>query len=235
MELSTQSRNSQAVSRGDWLAFGVWWILLIFGYFYVAGVLCQRDNPFRSGNPGFRDFVLVALVGPLLFFAGPRHNWKPARFSVRDIFRWNGLCYLLPFFLALHWEYLGDAIGAQFSLKPADLHSLDSRATTVLAVAVCIVITLLTFHLVWAHRAAILYPYITFLCGIPCLIWAITIVLGDSHYLHVHHYCLGAFLFPFFRFRNFLSLVAQATFLGLAVEGISRWGMDPMWYSAVAR
>jgi len=235
MELSTESRNSQTVSRGDWLSFGAWWILLVFGYCYVAGILCQRDNPFRSGNPGFSDFVFVALVGPLLFSAGPRHHWKTARFSAWEIFRWNDLCYLLPFFLVLHWEYLGDAIGTQFSLKPADLRSLDSRSTAALAVAISIITTLLTFHLVWAHRAAILYPYVACLCGILCLIWGVTVVLGGSHYIHVHHYCLGAFLFSFFQFRNFLSLVAQAVFLGLAVEGISRWGIDPMWYSTVVR
>jgi hypothetical protein len=43
---------------------------------------------------------------------------------------------------------------------------------------------------------------------------------------------VGAFLFPFFRFPRVPSIIAQAVFLGLAVEGISRWGMDAVWYAA---
>ncbi|MDG2130854.1 MAG: hypothetical protein P8K08_22840 [Fuerstiella sp.] len=235
MEQPQENNNSKAVSRTDWKYFGVWWIFLVLGYCYVANILCQRENPLQSGNPGFRDFAVVALVGPLLYLVGPRHNWKPSTSSATQIIRWNGLCYLVPFFLALHWEYIGDAIGAHFSLRPADLQSLDLRSMAALAVGVFIIVVLLSCHFVWAHHAKILYPYLVVLCGIPCVICAMMFFLAESHYIHVHHYCLGAFLFPFFRFRNRPSLVAQATFLGLAVEGVSRWGMDPLWYSTGAR
>ncbi len=228
---SPNYHKSQTGSWTDWLAFGGWWVLLISGYCYVAGFLCQRSNPFQSGNPGVADFVIIALCGPLLYLLGPIHNWNPVKRSAWSILKWNGVCYLLPFFLVLHWNYLGHAIGAQFSLKPGDLSSLDARSLGALVAAVLIIVALLACHLFWAHRAGILYPYLAVLCGVPCIVWIITFFLSDSHYIHVHHYCLGALLFPFFRFRNVLSLVAQAAFLGLAVEGISRWGMDPMWYS----
>ena len=227
------STEKPAAKSASWPALCVWLGFLAAGYAYVAGFLCQRDHPFHSGNPGIRDFTLVLLLGPVLFMLGPRHNWNPHRFSALAILKWNGMCYLLPFFLTLHWEFLGHAIGAQFSLKAADLAALDRRSGGALAVGVTTITGLLVSHLAWARRAKILYPYATLLCGIPCLIGIITLLLGDGYYLHVHHYCLGTLLFPFFRFRNQFSLTAQAVFTGLAVEGISRWGMDPMWYASV--
>lgn len=214
---------------GGRFSFGSWFVLVACGYLYVAGVLCGRSNPFLSGN-GLRDFFLVVLLSPLFYYLGPRHNWHPAAVTARAILKGNVLCYLLPFFLALHWEFLGKALGAQFSLKGADLGALGPRSVIVVVVAFAAIAGLLAYHLVWAHHAEILRPYIAALIGIPTIVGIITVSLGDAAYLHVHHYNLGAFLFPFFRFRKVSSLVAQAFFLGLAVEGIARWGMDPLWY-----
>jgi len=232
--LEPENNDQTRQWRAHWLSFGAWWVLLMSGYVYVAGILCQRQNPFESGNSGAREIVLLTLLSPLLYLLGPRHNWQSDAHSAVAILKWNGACYLLPFFTVLHWEFLGDAIGAQFSLKPADLSSLSPRSLAVLVVATIAIVSILTSHLFWARREGILYPYASALFGILFLIAVITIILSKTHYIHVHHYCLGAFLFPFFRFRNVLSLAAQAVFLGLLVEGISRWGMDPLWYPAVS-
>ena len=216
---------------GGWRSFGAWLGLVAGGYVYVASVLCGRGNPLLSGN-GIWDFALVVVLSPLFFCLGPRHNWRPPDMSARAMFKWNGLCYGLPFFVALHWEYLGNALGAQFSLKSADLGALDPRSAVALAIGLATIAGLLAYHLARARRAGILGSYVVTLTGIPCIVALITLSLGDACYLHVHHYNLGAYLFPFFRFRTLPSLVAQAVFLGLAIEGVSRWGMDPMWYCA---
>lgn len=214
-----------------WLGFGAWLLVLVAGYAYVAGVLCGRGNPFHSGNGTLADFLIVLALSPLFFWLGPRHNWRPARMKLLTVLCWNGLCYLVPFFLALHWEPLGNALGANFSLKAADLASLNPRAAIVLAVGFWAIAGLLGLHLVWARRDRVLRTYLAALLGVPAVVGMITLSLGSTAYLHVHHYCLGAYLFPFFRFRRVASIVAQAVFLGLAIEGISRWGMDPLWYS----
>ncbi|MDG2124512.1 MAG: hypothetical protein P8J87_12480 [Verrucomicrobiales bacterium] len=137
---------------------------------------------------------------------------------------------MLPFFLALHWEYVGSFLDVNFSLKASHLGSLDPHSTIVLGAAVLGIVALLVLHLVWAWQEGIHYPYVAALVGIPLLIGTSSLLLGDGYHIHVHHYCLGAFLFPFFRFRKLTSMVSQGFFLGLAIEGISRWGMDPLWY-----
>ena len=231
--MTTRKRTEGDDERllGRWLPFGAWVVLLASGYLYVAGVLCRRSSALLSGNGGVWDLLLVVVLSPLFFYLGPRHNWRPTKMSARAILEWNGLCYLFPFFAALHWEFLGNALGTGFSLKGADLGSLDQRSAVVLAVALATIAGLVASHLVWARRDGIVRPYVAALIGIPCVVGIITLSLSDAYYLHVHHYCWGAFLFPFFRFRKVPSLVAQAVFMGIAVEGISRWGMGPLWYS----
>lgn len=228
-EQSMTAENNQCL-RGGRLSFGAWLALVVGGYLYVAGVLCGRANPIHSDN-GAVDFFLVVLLCPLFYYLGPRHNWPPARRSAGTILTWNGLCYTLPFFLALHWAFLGPALGVRFALKSSDLGSLSSRSAVVLGVGLVALAVLLASHLVQARGAGILRGYLAALLGIPCALGIITMSLGDGHYLHVHHYNWGAFLFPFFRFRNVSSLVVQALCLGIAVEGIARWGMDPVWYA----
>ena len=211
--------------------FAAWAAVVVGGFAYVSSVLCDRVNPFHSGNGSSADLVVIVLLSPLLFFLGPRQNWRPAEVSAVSVLRWNGLCFVLPFFLALHWESVGGILGVRFSLKSADLGSLDARAAVVAAVALPAVVGLVVCHLVWAKRRGILGRYLGALLGIPCGLAIATVLLGDGYYLHVHHYCVGAFLFPFFCFRRVISLVAQGFFLGLAVEGVSRWEADPLWYA----
>lgn len=215
---------------GEVLSFGTWLVLVVGSYLYVSGVLIGRGDPFLSGNGGW-DLLLVVVFYPLFFVLGPRHNWLPTVMSPRTVLEWNGLYYLVPFFLALHWDSVGRALGVSFSLRGDDLGSLDARGTIILIIALAVLAGLLTYHVVWARRSGILRPYLAALIGIPCVVAIIIVSLGDQFYVHVHHFILGAFLFPFFRFRTVPSLVAQAVFLGLAVEGISRWGIDPLWYS----
>jgi hypothetical protein len=192
--------------------------LIVAGFAYVSVVLCGRSDPLLSGNDTRLDLAFVLALAPPLYLLGPRENFR------------IGPAYVLPFFAALHFEYLGRALGVAFSLKSADLSSLSPRAALALAAAALGIGALLAWHFVLARRAKILGRYAAAFAAVPLAVAAITWRLRETHYLHVHHYCLGTYLFPFFRFDRTLSRAAHAVFLGIAVEGVSRWGMDPVWY-----
>jgi len=88
------------------------------------------------------------------------------------------------------------------------------------------------YHLWQAKQAHRLGRFIAEFCLVIAALAVITWAISDTHYLHLHHYCVGLILFPFCRFPTVISLVCQAFFLGMAVEGVARWGLDPVWYVA---
>jgi hypothetical protein len=51
--------------------------------------------------------------------------------------------------------------------------------------------------------------------------------VGDE--FHLHHYFLMMMLLPFTRFRHPFSAMCQGFFLGVHMDGMLRWGMDPLW------
>lgn len=204
--------------------------MLFAGFAYVSVVLCNRPRFWESGNDSFGEFVFFLTACSGLFLLGPRHNWLPNEPSFQTCLAWSGLGYVVPFFAMLHWEYVGDAIGANFSLTGSDLTSLTPTSLAALIAAVVAIVMLLALHFRSVWKTSGMRRDVLWLGVIPIAVTIITMVLAESHRLHVHHYCLGMFLFPLFRFRNRISVAAQAAFLGLAVEGVARWGMDPVWY-----
>jgi hypothetical protein len=210
--------------------FGAWLALIVLGFAYVSVVLCGRSNPFVSRYDRYSDLVTLVGLAPFFYFLGPRHNFPRLDGSPRRVLSQLGLCYVLPFVLALHLDGVGDLVGVHFSLKASDLRGLDLAGEIVLVGSALLVVGLLGYHFVLARREGILLPYSAAFVAVPSVVALVTSFLRDTHYLHVHHYLYGAFLFPFFRFEPAVSRVAQATFLGICVEGASRWGLDPVWY-----
>lgn len=209
----------------------IWLAMILAGYIYVSVILCGRRNPFASDNNQIFDFLIVLVTGGALFWFGPYQNWLIQHRKTNSIINWAFLATVLFFYLALHWEFVGQSIGVKFSLKSSDLSSLSEKALAVLIFAAVVVAGMIVIHLRWAAKEQILTRYLIAMVGIPILVSITTLILAQSHYVHIHHYCVGVFLFPFFRFRHPISQMAQGFFLGLAVEGVSRWGLDPVWYS----
>lgn len=139
--------------------------------------------------------------------------------------------YGVPFFVALHWELLSQAVDADFSLKSSDLKQLDAGETLIVILIGGAVLLLLAWHIRWAVHSKSLPSYLVWLIGVPACVTLFVAWRGNEGYLHVHHYCFAAYLVPLFQFKTPISLISQGFFLGLLVEGVARWGIDPLWYS----
>jgi hypothetical protein len=210
--------------------FALWLVLLVLGFAYVSVVLCGRTNPFVSRYDRTTDLAIVLLLAPGFYLAGPRRNFPRLDANARRVVWQFGLGYLVPFAVALHFDYLGKVLGVQFSLTASDLHGLDLAGKLAFLGGALLVTGLLGYHFVLARKEGILLPYGAAFVAIPLGVAIVTYLLRETHYLHVHHYLYGAYLVPFFRFDRALSRGAQATFLGICIEGASRWGLDPIWY-----
>jgi hypothetical protein len=211
--------------------FYFWVCLVIVGFVYVSGVLCGRAMPFYSHNEGYGDFVKILISAPFLFYFGARHTLEPSTGSWRNAAKRNMLGFALPFFIALHWFYLQSIPQINYSLTPQDLMRMHPVGKAVFIGAGLLILGLAVYHFVLAHRENILVKYACALVGAIGLLAAVSWVLRDHYYVHIHHYFLFGFFIPFARFRNPVSLVCQALCAGVFVEGVSEWSMGALWYA----
>jgi len=224
-------RNAATAFRDVWRdpRFYGWCLLLVLGFAYVAVVVCDRPNPLASRGGEYADIVKLLVTAPFLFLLGPRHSLSPLCAGRREVLLWNGLGYLLPFFLGLNWAYLQHVSVINYSLTWSDLSRMHPIGMAVFAAGGVAMAALAVYHGVLAHREGILAPYAGTFAGAVLLIAAITWARRGNYYLHVHHYFFFGFFIPWTRFRNPVSIICQAFCAGVYVEGISEWGMDPIW------
>jgi hypothetical protein len=210
--------------------FWAWTFLLVGGFAYVAGCLCGRHNPLASREGGYSDLAKLLISVPLLFFLGPRHNLESADAGWRPILLRNGLGYFLFFFAGLQWWWFQQIPNVNYSLKWSDLSNMHPIGRAVYLTGAVVLLGIAAYHCRLARKQGILVPYMsTFLGGILLLV-AISWVVRGHYYYHIHHYFFFGYFIPWTRFKNPLSLACQGFSAGVYVEGLSEWGMAPLWY-----
>ena len=80
------------------------------GFAYVSKVT-ERRPWFLSRFGNYSEFIKVVAIAPVIWLVGPLHTIRPPGqrldFDVmRDYAVYNGLYYILPFFLGLNWTHL---------------------------------------------------------------------------------------------------------------------------------
>jgi hypothetical protein len=80
-----------------------------------------------------------------------------------------------------------------------------------------------------AQRAGILSRYLGAFFGLIGAMVAVTLLLGPSYHIHIHHYFWALCLVPFVRFPRPACKIVQAFLVGTYVEGASRWGFGAIW------
>jgi hypothetical protein len=210
--------------------FWVWTLMLVGGFAYVAGGLCGRHNPLASFEGGCGDLVKVLISAPLLFFLGPRHNLEPADAGRRRMLLRNGLGYFLCYVAGLQWYWFQRIPNVNYSLKWSDISNMHPAGQAVYLTGTVIILGLGVYHCRWARREGILRPYLSTLLGGILLIVGISWLVRGHYYYHIHHYFFFGYFIPWTRFKNPVSLACQGFSVGVYVEGVSEWGMAPLWY-----
>ena len=207
-----------------------WLFFATAGYAFVAGGLCHRPNPFASAEGNAYELPKLLLAATVFWALGARHTLVP--FSApwpRALLR-NGLCWVLPFFLAFSFHYGSSILKVDFGLTPASFAAMSAYAWLVFGLAAAVIIGLAAYHGRLAWRAGILHWWLGALAAVVLSIAFLTWLWRDTHSVHIHHFFLFGMFVPWLRFQTPLTALCQAVCAGISVEGVATWGMDPTWY-----
>lgn len=57
----------------------------------------------------------------------------------------------------------------------------------------------------------------------------VSLLYGVDRQLHVHHWTLAIILSAYLCYQDYVVLALQGLLNGVMIEGIARWGLDPIW------
>jgi hypothetical protein len=231
-------------------AFVLWLVLNMVGYCYVSLATEERPDPLLSRYGNYKQFVYLVLASPITYWLAPAFTLLPddtqgpvvyltglgnqtvaSSASFTSYFLYSAFAYALPFFIGLHFTYLDFSPWFQkIEINDRGLRAMGASHWLFLASVIELVLPLVAYHVYLFYHEHLLYWYLLGL-GIFILV-LVTVILVATRYggyrLHIHHYQLfGALLFGT-RFQNVISAVTQALLAGMYVEGVARWGMDPL-------
>ena len=146
----TESRWGETPAAS--LAF--WLVMAVLGYAYVAAVLTDRANPLASPPGNAYELPKLLAAATVMWLLGARKTLRPFAAPWDRAALWNGLLWAVPFFIALHYEYLGGLVGSNFSLTPRDLARMNAHDWTVFAAGAALILSLVGYHgwLAWRER-----------------------------------------------------------------------------------
>lgn len=236
------AKNSELAKWTDiwpWSTFVLWIICMVAGYSFVAVITEKRGHPFKSRFDKYQCTLRMVVKAPLVFLCGPiRSLHNPAESDQFQAFLYNSI-FVIFFFVGLQFTYLdgimlfrraGDKFGSP------SLWKTYTRSELALIIPIILVIVgsiVWECYLIFFDSLAIWY---LILYGIIfAAIILPTIILRNSHHLHMHHYAIFGLLIPFFAFPNPFSMGWLGVVSGIYVEGVSRWGMAWFWYPGAQR
>ena len=57
----------------------------------------------------------------------------------------------------------------------------------------------------------------------------VTLIYRSDKQLHVHHWVVAIILCSFLCYKDYVVLGLHGLLNGVMIEGIARWGLDPVW------
>jgi hypothetical protein len=141
------------------------------------------------------------------------------------------VAFSLPFCIGLHWTLMDSIPGmGEIVLNPAWIRRWKKRQWTAFAIGLSIGLSAAAydFYLLWSIGR--LGWYLLAFFGTLFLFGLFSWLISNRYRLHFHHYCFAAMAIFFPVRESPFSAVAQGIFLGIGLDGLCRWGPDPLFY-----
>lgn len=203
-------------------------------FFYSTVVGCYLQAGLATAKPAFEDIATLvsAALGdllPALFISMVmyklyiRRTLHDLTANVEKTVLWLGPCWV---------AVLADYTFELIPLERLTAHDLSQQPGGLASLIIIVVVLLVVFiGQAWAFRREGRLPrYLALYVGLGACIGLLAAIPNEE--LRIHHYILGLLLLPGTSLQTRPSLVYQGVLVGLFINGVARWGFDPILQTA---
>ena len=224
---------------GDFIYFT---FMLAAGFVFVNVVTlqCKRSSPFWDHHmQPYSFWKTIFIAAPTLFFLSSMYMLRARKdqlsyceegksdgctiFTRAQVFHYNWQVWTLGYLIGLQFSHLDQGIFQEFRLD----WKIMKHWPAILWVIFFAMIGVFAFLInILAHKYLefkLAFGYIGWV-GLVGL-WLYWKSIGASD-IHIHHYCVSAFMITLIGYQSVLLSFVQAIMCGVMVEGASRWGYD---------
>lgn len=207
---------------------------LILGYAYSTKVVIWWNPKLWRERRNFLAVLgygcLGYFIGPIFVLNGPCDAEMSLGTRLKDAWVRHVALFAIFQYLGEFWTLLDyiDGLGS-IALNAKFVRTWRRKQWTAVGIGLGIgaCIGAYALYLLWTIRRVWWYG-IAFV-GIIALFFAVARMLSPTYSIHIHHYCIGL-LAPFFPVHeSAFSGIMQGLFIGISMEGFSRWGPDPIF------
>lgn len=147
--------------------------------------------------------------------------------------RWEVLRYnyfiLLVFFLGLNFTHLDKPPLKGLTLTPSAMKKWPWYQWVIFSFIILGILVNMGAVMVIYHRSGILYYYLEVLIAMIAFLAVGTYLMRKTHAFHLHHYVWSWWFMICLGYQNLYISGLAALNAGIMIEGMSRWGVDPIW------
>jgi hypothetical membrane protein len=201
--------------------------IFIITFFQIA---MASDPPSYSNYPSLASttlgrFLPAAFVAALFYRFSVRKTLQNCKAHLEKTILWIGGCWV---------GALGNYTFEQIPIQRLTSHDINQQPGAVTALVIIILVLFaVVLYQAWCFRTEGRLPR---MLGLYALLGgSLLICLGIPKLsLRIHHYILALLLLPGTSMQTRVSLLCSGLLVGLFINGIARWGFDPVLQTAAA-
>lgn len=201
--------------------------IFIITFFQIA---MASDPPSYSNYPSLASttlgrFLPAAFVAALFYRFSVRKTLQNCKSHIEKTILWVGGCWV---------GALGNYTFEQIPIQRLTSHDINQQPGAVTAlVIIVLVLFAVVLYQAWCFRTEGRLPRMLGLYAVLGI--SLLICLGIPKLsLRIHHYILALLLLPGTSMQTRVSLLCSGLLVGLFINGIARWGFDPVLQTAAA-
>lgn len=212
------------------LTLVTWYAFLTLGWLYSSLVITAVSE----WKSDVRRPISILIYGTCVYWLGPAMVLSHDACSIDGrlpsaVLIRNFCCWALVQLASQWFSFLDDVPFLNKIMFTAEaIRQFTIFHVLLLLSAAGLILGIIGWQLVQLYFIGRLLGYCMALVGLILCFLIPARIVHKTHYFHFHHYLLGL-LVPFFPVPSVLSSIAQAILTGICIEGLSRWGPDPVF------